>query len=130
MLGHIATTCLTFQGTVKLFPKWPHHFSFSSAMYKGSTSSTKPVLSIFFFFFDSSHPSGCDVVLLCVILMTNDGECLFMCLLTVCGLPWCLSGKQSACQCRRHGLNSWVGKIPWGRKWQPTPVFLPEKSHR
>lgn len=24
---------------------------------------------------------------------------------------------------------SWVRKIPWRRKWQPTPVFLPEKSH-
>ena len=24
----------------------------------------------------------------------------------------------------------WVGKIPWRRKWQPTPVFLPRKSHR
>ena len=23
----------------------------------------------------------------------------------------------------------WVGKIPWGRKWQPTPVFLPGKWH-
>ena len=23
----------------------------------------------------------------------------------------------------------WVGKIPWRREWQPTPVFLPEKSH-
>ena len=20
-------------------------------------------------------------------------------------------------------------KIPWSRKWQPTPIFLPEKSH-
>ena len=31
---------------------------------------------------------------------------------------------------RRHGrqdFNSWVGKIPWSRKWQPTPVFLPKK---
>ena len=27
------------------------------------------------------------------------------------------------------GLASWVGKIPWGRKWQPTPVFLPGESH-
>ena len=26
-------------------------------------------------------------------------------------------------------VQSWVGKIPWRRKWQPTPVFLPEKSH-
>ena len=30
---------------------------------------------------------------------------------------------------RRYRFN-WVGKIPWGRKWQPAPVFLPEKSHR
>ena len=26
-------------------------------------------------------------------------------------------------------FDSWVGKIPWRRKWQPTPVFLPGKSH-
>ena len=26
--------------------------------------------------------------------------------------------------------ETWVGKIPWRRKWQPTPVFLPGKSHR
>ena len=25
--------------------------------------------------------------------------------------------------------ETWVGKIPWRRKWQPTPVLLPEKSH-
>ena len=25
--------------------------------------------------------------------------------------------------------KTWVGKIPWGRKWQPTPVFLPEEFH-
>ena len=29
----------------------------------------------------------------------------------------------------RHRYNSWVRKIPWRRKWQLTPVFLPEKSH-
>ena len=48
----------------------------------------------------------------------------------VFGLPWWLSGKESACQCSRHRFDSWVGKIPWRRKWQPTPVFLPGKSHR
>ena len=32
-------------------------------------------------------------------------------------------------QCRRQGFNPWFGKIPWRRKWQPTPIFLPEKSH-
>ena len=29
----------------------------------------------------------------------------------------------------RHGFDPWVGKIPLKRKWQPTPVFLPGKSH-
>ena len=29
----------------------------------------------------------------------------------------------------RCGFNPWVRKIPWRRKWQPTPVFLPGKSH-
>ena len=28
-----------------------------------------------------------------------------------------------------NGLNAWVGKIPWRRKWQPTPVFLPGEPH-
>ena len=32
-------------------------------------------------------------------------------------------------RCWRWGFNPWVGKIPWRRKWQPTSVFLPEKSH-
>ena len=44
-------------------------------------------------------------------------------------LPTCLSGKESACQCRRCRFNPWVRKIPWRRKWQPTPVFLPGESH-
>ena len=26
-------------------------------------------------------------------------------------------------------FDSWVGKIPWRRKWQPTPIFLPGESH-
>ena len=30
---------------------------------------------------------------------------------------------------RRRGFDPWVSKIPWRRKWQPTPVFLPGKSH-
>ena len=41
------------------------------------------------------------------------------------------SGKDPTCQCRRskrRGFNPWVGKIPWRRKWQPTPAFLPGES--
>ena len=39
------------------------------------------------------------------------------------------SGEESACQCRRHGFDPWVWKIPWSSKWQPTLIFLPGKSH-
>ena len=45
------------------------------------------------------------------------------------GLPRWFSGKESACQYQRHGFDPWVGKIPWRRKWQPTPVFLSGESH-
>ena len=48
------------------------------------------------------------------------------------GFPDGTSGKESTCQCRghkRHGFDPWVGKIPWRRAWQPTPVFLPGESH-
>ena len=49
----------------------------------------------------------------------------------VCIYRW-LSGKELVCQCRRHKrhrFDPWVGKIPWKRKWQPIPVFLPGKFH-
>ena len=45
------------------------------------------------------------------------------------GLPWWLSGKEYACQCRRPVFDPWVGKILWRSKWQPTPVFLPGTPH-
>ena len=44
-------------------------------------------------------------------------------------LPRWFSGKKSACQCRKCRFDPWIRKIPWRRKWQPTPVFLPGKFH-
>ena len=44
------------------------------------------------------------------------------------GFPGGTSGKEPACQCKRRKrrrYNPWVGKIPWRRAWQPTPVYLP-----
>ena len=43
-------------------------------------------------------------------------------------LLWWLSGKESAGSAE-DAFDPWVGKIPWRRKWQPTPVFLPGESH-
>ena len=48
------------------------------------------------------------------------------------GFPGDASGKEPACQCRRHkrhGFDPWVGKVPWRKAGQPTPVFLPGESH-
>ena len=47
-------------------------------------------------------------------------------------LPRWLSGGEPAYQCwrcRSCGFYPWVGTIPWRRKWQPTPVLLPVKTH-
>ena len=48
-------------------------------------------------------------------------------------LPRRYSGKESACHCRRyksHGLDTWVRKIPWRRKWQSAPIYWPGKFQR
>ena len=48
------------------------------------------------------------------------------------GFPGGASGKEPSCQYKRRKrcrFDPWVGKIPWRRKWQPTPVFLPGESH-
>ena len=48
------------------------------------------------------------------------------------GFPGGTRAKEPTCQCKRHKrlrFDLWVRKIPWRRKWQPTPAFLPEKFH-
>ena len=44
-------------------------------------------------------------------------------------IPRWLSGKESGCRCRKLRFDPQVRKIPWRRKWQPTPVFLPRESY-
>ena len=49
------------------------------------------------------------------------------------GLPGDSSGKEHACQCRRHKrcrFNPWVGKIPWRRTWQSTAILSLGESQR
>ena len=55
-------------------------------------------------------------------------SCIGMQYATIRGCPDGTSCKEPAYQwgrLERQGLDPWVGKIPWERKWQPTPVFLP-----
>ena len=59
------------------------------------------------------------------VWMLWPGLCPFS---TFMGFPGGASGKESAHQCkrcRRCVFYPWMGKIPWRRAWQPTPVFLP-----
>ena len=56
----------------------------------------------------------------------------FTYVLWTCGFLSGTSGEEPTCQCKRHKRHSfdpWVGQIPWSRKWQPTPLFLPGESH-
>ena len=48
--------------------------------------------------------------------------------LTIQMLHYWLSAKEFACNASDTWFDSWVRKIPWRRKWQPTPVFLPGES--
>ena len=48
------------------------------------------------------------------------------------GLPKWLTSEEFTCQGgrrRRYEFDPWVRKIPWRRKWQPTPVLLPGESN-
>ena len=53
--------------------------------------------------------------------LLQDIESISLCY----GLPRWFSDKECTCQYRRHGFDPSVRKIPWRRKWQPTPVFWP-----
>ena len=64
---------------------------------------------------------------------SNCGEAKMCLLVLLLGFLSGTSGKEPACQQRRykrHGFDPWVGKIPWRRKWQLTPVFEPGEFQR
>ena len=44
-------------------------------------------------------------------------------------IPWWLRWWRVCLQYGRPEFHPWIGKIPWRRKWQPAPVFLPGESH-
>ena len=62
----------------------------------------------------------------------NPKKLLCALLFSVSSSPGGTSGKEPTCQCQRYkrcGFNSWDKKIPWSRKWQPTPVLLHGNFH-
>ena len=72
------------------------------------------------------------------MFLVISGSGIFLCQVGITlGFPGGASGKKNppanAADARDLGFNPWfnplVGKIPWRREWQPTPVFLPEEFH-
>ena len=45
------------------------------------------------------------------------------------GLPWWLKWWRICLEFRRPRFDLWLGKIPWRKAWQPTPVLLPGEPH-
>ena len=104
LLPSVFPNIRVFSSELALHIRWPKYWSFS------------------FSISPSQEYSG---------LITFMIDWLDLLLMGFLGLPKWLSGKESACQCRRHrrhGFDLWFEKIPW-RKWQPIPMFLPGKSH-
>ena len=54
-----------------------------------------------------------------IVSLWHRKEAIAVQYIQIMGLPWWLSGKESACQCKRQGFDPWISKIPWGRKMQP-----------
>ena len=44
------------------------------------------------------------------------------------GFPGGSQGEESACNAGKPWFDPWVGKVPWRKAWQPTPIFLPGES--
>ena len=65
------------------------------------------------------------------VLKNQNFQTIFLGNIVTKGLPGLCSGKESACQCRKckkSRFSPWVGKVPWRRKWQPSPIFCLENS--
>ena len=60
------------------------------------------------------------------LILTGDFKCSL--LKTEAVVHWSVLPDMSA-NARELGFNPWDRKVPWKREWQPTPVFLPGKSH-
>ena len=86
-------------------------------------SSSAPSILLSFFVAPLRLPTERFIIQLCLWYHSHAIE----------GFPGGANGKEPTCQCKRHkrhGFYSWMGKIPWSRKWKSTPESLPVKFHR
>ena len=92
----------------------------ASIMYRAHAIQNKTTYSVFSsrsWFFEKRKSSSRPKTVICPQLHQTAGASL------VAQMVKNLPATQET------GFNPWFQKIPWRREWQPTPVFLPEKSH-
>ena len=109
-----------FQINLKFKPFLPSSLNLPYATKLGDSPDITTVISLVFIHCDIFHAFTHIHMCLCNL---NSSKLV---------VPRCLSCKKFASyykRCRRHGFDPWVGKIPWRRKRQPTPEFVPGKSH-
>ena len=105
MLGQVVALCLTIRGTVIWFPKWPHFCMFPPAMCSSLSSSVWTLVKIHLFnLLAQWWEVEVHLVLICISLMVNDVEHLFICLLAIF-LLW------------RNSCPSYISKIRLFFKW-------------
>ena len=79
----------------------------------------------------SSLRSSCRIM--CVHILIRNGKVYFLSRSNEIELPYNFKASQVVLVIKnlleRCWFHLWVGKIPWRRKWQPTPVFLPRETH-
>ena len=82
--------------------------------------------------FDFCFLDTCACELLCLLsalISSIENFFLFVLAFGVKGFPGGSDGQRFCQQCKRPEFDPWVGRIPWRREWQPTPVFLPGEFH-
>ena len=108
---------LKVQGTLKSLLQ--HHSSKASILWCSA-----------FFTVQLSHPYMTTRKTIALTRWTFDGKVMFLLFNMLSRLvPWWLRRLSVCLQCGRPWFDSWVGKIPWRRKWQATPALLPGNSH-
>ena len=105
-------------------PKWPHHLASSSAVDESLLPHILASIWCVVLVLDFGLSDRCVVVIQCFHLPLPDG--------IPCGVSFHMgfpSGSVVKNLSANSGFHPWIRKIPWRGKWQPTPIFLPEKCH-
>ena len=121
----------TFTGSPKL-PVVPIRCQVSLLIFDFMQSKSFVICSLVFIFLSSIYLWASSMFLHVAMVHFHQCTIYYYKTMSQFGFPWWLSGKESTClgrRYRKYGFDPRVGKILWRRAWQPTPVFLPGKTH-